>query len=1613
MSENNKHYVLPKGKYVVDNFGTVMNVSKDITFPDKKTAFAFLEVQEHDKGNIKINKDYVVSMLRESEGLKDFIAQEISIKQNNKNLLSLPPGTYGKGTAKEFKVDKKLHFISKSDVARIVDKSSYSEKEYKELIKLIASNLVKEKSVTRPNTDYSKYEAPKIKEAVKSVVKEVVSKEIKKPQIKTDEQSRKSVPKEMLDLFSMVKQEVEKNSKGNTSTEKNSVENNFVKKYKASSSKHKAFLRNYNFNKKSSDKEPATQIIEQVKNIDNENKEVEKQQIKEAENELKNVEKIKKQITKNSDTKAQSKINKIEEQIIENAKEIKNISNKNPKKTRKPRNIYNVLNAGTYEVHDVSLSVKKNMMFDSEENLIEFLGLGQSFFSKAKNNYPNMFSEVTNKKNLKELNKKNINVSLIEPKIMRERAREAAKKAAEELKNKQEQEKEVVDNSVASINEAKNGSANKVNIIANNDRHKEVKPSTSGENSYRIIGKEKTKYVLQKGEYKFQGYKLNVSKDLYFDTQKDLGYYIEQKFGKSHNIEKVTKNSLTIFFKERIKGFGSSTLLDYEDGMSLSYDESKTKNKKSKSELNTNQAIEKIKSLKEEKISSQKEIEQQIKEESKNKKTQNHKIQDQLSFFDVQDNTIKEEVKNDKKISKTKKKAEESIKKNDVEYVKTIDDYIKEIESADPSMSGNKNGDKSNKKTISGKGKNASKKEEELMHHIINHRELSLKDKIKNADILKKKEASGQMQLFNMLVFDDNSTDKLSNNIDNINNEIQQDNLKYVKTLEEYAEEVKNNKDLFNKNIQQNKSAATESIHHNIDKLDSKLIKKIKNNATKKIKKLRVPDKEEVNTYGENVSLMIDQLLKDGEYSSAKVLEGIVKSKNSKLEKADSEDVLNHELKDKVNIKPSNSEMFKRKKVVAKGSYDLGDGRIMNIPHDMFIDNEKVFKQYVKDQIGDKNSNKVTKMAIRNVRTKHNSDFNPSKIKIEEAISDMYTLKRGNYEFDGVQNSKVMAIKKDIHFKNKKDIRDYIESNVYGDVKNGIDFISDRDKKYIDEILNIRRSPIKIDDRNIDYGSSASFEKLPDSKHTVRIPEGSNTRYLPAIIENNITDNLTREEERIRKLENQIKNDRVSDDVIVLPYKNNLKNTESVDKGIRYNQETGEIIHDSDKIYQIEAERKLLKDILEIEEKIFELNKKATLEKKQYVDIITDEKATEEEKLEAMSKMKGIDREYQGKIELLNAAKNAKKDEVNVSNKIVRNSIIEKLKNKNLSEEKIDTIMDYIYNPHKIEGLRYTARKGVNRQQSYGGGSGGSGGNGGGRAFMGSDGEMIYGLSGNGDNSSIGGAISNAMTTVGRMRTLMSHVEMFAAYVKDLSRIEEAIFDLGVVGQKSIPEIRQMRDSFLNMATTSRYSVTQLSQAAADIVRVGYDYESSMQILKSGETLATASFEGNLRDSTGTLIKAMTAFQLSANSAAHAANSFHNIVNATPLDLKTFDDSLRQTAAAFGSIVTFSSKSGEELEEYKKQVLDTTAVLTGLQSMLGRTGAQAGTTLKQFATKLIAPQPEATAKFNAELRQKGINYSAAQLATDVKENLDKGLTKLAELYDSGVTSYDTLSKMVG
>lgn len=350
-------------------------------------------------------------------------------------------------------------------------------------------------------------------------------------------------------------------------------------------------------------------------------------------------------------------------------------------------------------------------------------------------------------------------------------------------------------------------------------------------------------------------------------------------------------------------------------------------------------------------------------------------------------------------------------------------------------------------------------------------------------------------------------------------------------------------------------------------------------------------------------------------------------------------------------------------------------------------------------------------------------------------------------------------------------------------------------------------------------------------------------------------------------------------------------------------------------------------EILKINEKLNNLKRKEAQEKKQYVDILMREKSTAEEKLAAEEKLKEIGKYYKAQRSPYEEALKSKKSELEQNKELLDQGIRNHLKSKGAKEGDINRLMD----------------SATRSRRNSAGGSGGSGGNGGGGVYI-NGGDIIFPVSQNtvDENKSRLATMYNDFTsTYGKIRSGMYMFSQFSATVEGLAKIEEAVYDLGVVGQLSTVEISSLRKELLYTATQGRYTTIELAESAADIVRTGRSFEESMEILKQSQILATASFD-NVRNSTNTLIKAMTAFNLNASSAAHAANSFHNVVNATPLDLKTFDDSLRQTSAAFGSMVYFSSKSGTALEEYKKQVVDTTAVLTGLQAILGRTGSQSG-----------------------------------------------------------------------
>ena len=61
----------------------------------------------------------------------------------------------------------------------------------------------------------------------------------------------------------------------------------------------------------------------------------------------------------------------------------------------------------------------------------------------------------------------------------------------------------------------------------------------------------------------------------------------------------------------------------------------------------------------------------------------------------------------------------------------------------------------------------------------------------------------------------------------------------------------------------------------------------------------------------------------------------------------------------------------------------------------------------------------------------------------------------------------------------------------------------------------------------------------------------------------------------------------------------------------------------------------------------------------------------------------------------------------------------------------------------------------------------------------------------------------------------------------------------------------------------------------------------------------------------------------------------HSVVLSSPLTLKGLDQSLRNSANAFATLIEFTNKSGEELEKYKEDLLKLDLALTGGLAKIG------------------------------------------------------------------------------
>ena len=79
----------------------------------------------------------------------------------------------------------------------------------------------------------------------------------------------------------------------------------------------------------------------------------------------------------------------------------------------------------------------------------------------------------------------------------------------------------------------------------------------------------------------------------------------------------------------------------------------------------------------------------------------------------------------------------------------------------------------------------------------------------------------------------------------------------------------------------------------------------------------------------------------------------------------------------------------------------------------------------------------------------------------------------------------------------------------------------------------------------------------------------------------------------------------------------------------------------------------------------------------------------------------------------------------------------------------------------------------------------------------------------------------------------------------------------------------------------------------------------------------------------------MVAFSLSGEQATDAINAMHSVVLSSPLSLKGLNSSLSNSSNAFATLISFTQKSGAELEKYQEDLLKLDLSLTGGLAKIG------------------------------------------------------------------------------
>jgi len=188
----------------------------------------------------------------------------------------------------------------------------------------------------------------------------------------------------------------------------------------------------------------------------------------------------------------------------------------------------------------------------------------------------------------------------------------------------------------------------------------------------------------------------------------------------------------------------------------------------------------------------------------------------------------------------------------------------------------------------------------------------------------------------------------------------------------------------------------------------------------------------------------------------------------------------------------------------------------------------------------------------------------------------------------------------------------------------------------------------------------------------------------------------------------------------------------------------------------------------------------------------------------------------------------------------------------------------------------------------------------------------------------------------------MAGIGIFRNYMQFSLGLEKAIYDLGVVSGESNVKLSQMYTTFLAMSQEMPIGAQRLTENITEIARIGFDLEKAIAIGTAGARFAIASgdkIEG-VTDSLAKVLLALDLTKITEDEVTRITDEMQSVLLKTPLSTQALSEGMRHASSAMAVFIQNSQRTGDDLENYKKEILTTTLALEGAFSRIGRTGSK-------------------------------------------------------------------------